>query len=57
MALRLADELPDVRRLSSTTAVANTGMRAVNARTGFRDLTRRLLITIKITALAERLNL
>ncbi|GAA1596422.1 hypothetical protein GCM10009804_61160 [Kribbella hippodromi] len=57
MALRLADELPNVRRLSSTTAVANTGMRAVNARTGFHELTRRLLITINIADLAERLHL
>ncbi|WP_350277636.1 GNAT family N-acetyltransferase [Kribbella sp. HUAS MG21] len=57
MALRLANELPNVRRLSSTTAVANTGMRAVNARTGFRELTRRLLITLEIPALAERLHL
>ncbi|WP_133981127.1 GNAT family N-acetyltransferase [Kribbella voronezhensis] len=57
MALRLADELPNVRRLSSTTAVANTGMRAVNARTGFRELTRRLLVTIEIANLAERLHL
>jgi GNAT superfamily N-acetyltransferase len=52
MALRLSDELPHVRRLSSTTAVANTGMRAVNARTGFRELTRRLLVTIEIADLA-----
>jgi mycothiol synthase len=57
MALRLADELPNVRRLSSTTAVANTGMRAVNARTGFRELTRRLLVTIETAGLAERLHL
>jgi GNAT superfamily N-acetyltransferase len=57
MALRLADQLPTVRRLSSTTAVANTGMRAVNARTGFRELTRRLLVTTEIAGLAERLHL
>ncbi|MEV0789409.1 GNAT family N-acetyltransferase [Kribbella sp. NPDC050459] len=57
MTLRLADELPNVRRLSSTTAAANTGMRAVNARTGFRELTRRLLVTIDIADLAERLHL
>lgn len=57
MALRLANELPTVRRLSSTTAVANTGMRAVNARTGFRELTRRLLVTIELADLAKRLHL
>ncbi|MFG1905393.1 GNAT family N-acetyltransferase [Kribbella sp. NPDC048928] len=56
MALRLADELPTVRRLSSTTAIANTGMRTVNARTGFRELTRRQLITIDLTTLAKRLQ-
>jgi GNAT superfamily N-acetyltransferase len=56
MALRLADELPTVRRLSSTTAVANTGMRTVNARTGFRELTRRQLITISLATLAEQLH-
>ena len=57
MALRLAEELPNLRRLSSTTAVANTGMRTVNARTGFREPTRRLLVTIAIAALAEQLHL
>ncbi|WP_328526661.1 GNAT family N-acetyltransferase [Kribbella sp. NBC_00359] len=57
MALRLAEELPNLRRLSSTTAVANIGMRAVNARTGFHEPTRRLLVTIDIAALSERLNL
>jgi hypothetical protein len=46
-----------MRRLSSTTAVANTRMRAVNARTGFREPTRRLLVTIEIAGLAERLHL
>ncbi|MBB5979618.1 GNAT family N-acetyltransferase [Kribbella solani] len=56
MALRLADERPSVRRLSSTTAIANTGMRTVNARTGFRELTRRLLITANIADLAKRLH-
>lgn len=56
MALRLANELPTVRRLSSTTAVANTGMRTVNARTGFHELTRRLLITIDLPTLANQLR-
>ncbi len=56
MALRLTAELPDLRRVSVTTAVANTGMRAVNARTGFRELARRLLVRADVAVLAERLH-
>jgi mycothiol synthase len=56
MALRLATELPSLRRVSVTTAVANTGMRAVNARTGFRELARRLLVRGEVAVVAERLH-
>jgi mycothiol synthase len=57
MAIRLVTELPHLRRVSVTTAVANTGMRAVNARIGFRELTRRLLVRAEIAVLAKRLHL
>lgn len=56
MVLRLALEFPDLRRVSSTIAVANIGMRAVNARVGFHELVRRLLVRAEVDVLAKRVG-
>jgi mycothiol synthase len=57
MALELTVDMPSLRRVSVTTAVANTGMRTVNARTGFRELARRHLVRADVADLARRLHL
>lgn len=46
----LRDRRPDLRRVTTTTAVANTGMLRVNASLGFRELARRHLIQIPTAA-------
>ena len=54
---QLRADRPDLRRVSSTTAVANTGMRAVNAGVGFQELAHRLLVRVPVPVLIGRLGL
>jgi mycothiol synthase len=56
MVLGLRADREELRRVSSTTAASNTGMRAVNARVGFRELARRLLVLVPVSVLLQRLT-
>lgn len=56
MILRLRRDRPELRRVSTTTALANTGMRAVNARLGFQQLARRRLLRVPMSAVRRQVR-